>query len=142
MIKVIYIDGKNSIYGRLSTYVAKKLLDGETVTIVNAQDVVITGSRDFITKHFMEERDVGSVRMGPYYPRTPNAILRRSIGEMLPKKKTRGKEALARCMVYVGVPAEFRETKFETVPQAMNQKMSGYMTLGDVSKVLGLKVKN
>ncbi|MFG1520214.1 MAG: 50S ribosomal protein L13 [Thermoplasmataceae archaeon] len=139
---MIYIDGKNSIYGRLSSYVAKQLLNGEEVTIVNAQDVVITGNRDFITKHFMEERDVGSVRMGPYYPRTPNAILRRSIGQMLPKKKTRGKEALARCMVFVGVPPAFKDTKFQTVPQAANQKMSGYMTLGDVSKVLGLKVKN
>jgi large subunit ribosomal protein L13 len=139
---MIYIDGKNSIYGRLSSFVAKQLLNGEEVTIVNAQDVVITGKRDFITKHFMEERDVGSVRMGPYYPRTPNAILRRSIGEMLPKKKTRGKEALARCMVFVGVPSAFKDTKFQTVPQAANKKMSGYMTLGDVSKVLGLKVKN
>ena len=34
------------------------------------------------------------VRKGPYYPRTPDQIMRRSVSEMLPIKKTKGLEAL------------------------------------------------
>ena len=90
---MLYIDGENMIYGRLSTFVAKSLLNGEDVVIINAHKVVVTGSRDFVLKKFRERRDIGSVRKGPYYPRTPSQILRRSIGDMIPKKKTTGKEA-------------------------------------------------
>ncbi len=138
---MLYIDADNSIYGRLSSYVAKTLLNGEEVVIINANNVVITGSRKWILDHFKTERDVGSVRMGPYYPRTPNSILRRSIGQMLPKKKTKGKEALARCMVYAGKPAAFKDVQFTKVEEAQNNKMSGYLTLKEVSSILGYKVK-
>ncbi|EQD37771.1 Ribosomal protein L13, partial [mine drainage metagenome] len=40
------IDASNAIYGRLSAHVAKQLLDGETIKIVNADKCVITGSKD------------------------------------------------------------------------------------------------
>ena len=38
------IDGKNAILGRLASDTAKKLLSGETVEIINAKDVIITGN--------------------------------------------------------------------------------------------------
>jgi large subunit ribosomal protein L13 len=137
-----YIDATNMIYGRLSSVVAKDLLAGESVKIVNADKCVITGSKPFVLNHFKERREIGSVRKGPHYPRTPDQILRRSIKNMLPSKKTTGKEALKRCMVYCGVPEDLKGMQFETVEKAMNKKLSNYLTLSEISLSLGYKVKN
>lgn len=133
------IDGNNLVYGRLSTQVAKLLLGGEEIVIVNADKVAVTGSRDFVLGKFRERRDIGSVRKGPFYPRTSNQILRRSIGDMLPKKKAKGKDALERCKVFSGVPPEFKDHSFETVESARNDRASRFVTLSEVSKNLGGK---
>lgn len=138
---MIFINGDNAIYGKLSAYVAKQLLNGEEVVVVNANNVAITGSREFILKRFKERREIGSVRKGPYYPRTADQILRRSIGDMLPKKKTMGKEALQRCRVYVNLPEQLKNENFVKVDKAENDKVSGFVTLGEIAVSLGKKVK-
>lgn len=137
---MIYIDADNTIYGRLSTYVAKSLLEGEEIVIVNAAGAVVTGRRDSVLQKFLRMRDIGSVRKGPYYPRTPERILRRCIGDMLPKKKARGKDALKRCKVYANIPEELRGTEFKKLEAYANQKVNGFVTLADVAKVMGQKV--
>ena len=137
---MLYIDGENMIYGRLSTFVAKSLLNGEDVVIINAHKVVVTGSRDFVLKKFRERRDIGSVRKGPYYPRTPSQILRRSIGDMIPKKKTTGKEALERCKVFTKRPSSLKDVKFESIKEAMNTKATGVVTLEEISRFMGYRV--
>jgi large subunit ribosomal protein L13 len=138
---VKYIDGKNAVYGRLSTVVAKELLNGEFVTIVNASEVIVTGNRDSVLKKFRERRDIGSVRKGPYYPRMPKAILKRSIGDMVPKDKAKGREALKRCTVFNGTPSSLKDKKFEVVEKAINQRVSGFVTLRDVAMKMGKEVK-
>ncbi len=138
---MLYIDAENTIYGRISTYVAKRLIEGEEVTVVNASKAVITGRRDKIIKEFLERRDRGSVRKGPYYPRTPSSILRRSIGDMLPKKKQKGKDALKRCKVYPGIPSFLKGTEFAKVDEATNNRVSGFVRLEDISRSLGVEVR-
>lgn len=138
---MLYIDAENNVYGRLSTYVAKKLLEGEEVTVVNAASVIITGKKDVILKDFYDRRERGSVRKGPHYPRTPSGILRRSIGDMLPKKKNKGKAALKRCKVYQGIPPFLKEEKFAKVEEAANKRISGFVRLADISKNLGAEVR-
>lgn len=133
------IDADNLVYGRLSTQVAKLLLEGEEIVIVNAGKVAVTGSRDFVLGKFRERRDIGSVRKGPYYPRTSNQILRRSIGDMLPKKRAKGADALKKCKVFSGVPEEFKDQTFETIESAKNDRVSRFVTLSEISKNLGGK---
>lgn len=133
------INGDNLVYGRLSTHIAKLLLSGEEIVIVNADKVAVTGSREFVLSKFRERRDIGSVRKGPYYPRTSNQILRRSIGDMLPKKKAKGSDALKRCKVFSGVPTEFKELEMETVDTAKNDRVSRFLTLNEIAKNLGGK---
>ncbi|MGC8609101.1 MAG: 50S ribosomal protein L13 [Thermoplasmata archaeon] len=132
-----FIDATNSVYGRLSAYVAKELLNGEEVVIVNAEKAIITGKPEYIIGEFKKRREIGSVRKGPYYPRVSEEILRRSIGQMLPKKTTRGKEALHRCRVYRGVPSFAKNEKIEKVERTVSDKVVGMITLGDLSKELG-----
>lgn len=137
---MLFIDAENAIYGKLSTYVAKQLLNGEEVTIVNASKVAVTGSKDFVLQKFLERRNRGSFRKGPFYPRTADAILRRSIGDMLPKKTTRGKEALKRCFVYSEFPEALKGKDFVKIDKAENDKVSRFVTLSQVARVLGGKV--
>jgi len=134
---MIYIDGKNHIYGRLSSYVAKQLLNGEEVVIVNASGIVITGNRKFTLEKFNHLRDIGSVRKGPYYPKTADQIMRRSIGDMLPKKKAHGLEAFKRCKVFNDVPKSLKDVNFVKVDKALNNNSTGFITLGEISKILG-----
>ena len=44
------IDGENAVMGRLASYVAKQALQGEEISIVNCNKVLITGNKKFIEK--------------------------------------------------------------------------------------------
>ena len=46
------IDAEGAILGRLASEVAKRVLRGEEITIVNAEKVIITGNRDWIIKTY------------------------------------------------------------------------------------------
>ena len=43
---VTVIDGRNLIHGRLASVVAEKIMDGEEVVVLNAEAIIITGTRD------------------------------------------------------------------------------------------------
>ena len=44
------IDGTNAVLGRLASYVAKKVLKGEEVIILNCEHILITGNKKSIRK--------------------------------------------------------------------------------------------
>ncbi len=133
------IDATNMILGRLASRVAKMLLEGEEVVIVNAEKAVITGNKSYIIEKYQERRNIGSVRKGPYYPRMPDRILRRTVRGMLPIKKPSGRQAYKRLRVYIGVPEEFQNVEFEIIEDAKNRHVRNYMTLGELSKHLGAR---
>ena len=133
------IDASNLVLGRAASAIAKMLLDGERVVVVNAEKAVITGRKEEILERYKEKRDRGSVRKGPFYPKMPDRIFRRTVRGMLPYKKPSGKNAYRKLMVYIGVPDEYKNAEFDTIPEAQNRHITGYVTLGDVAKYLGWK---
>ena len=135
------IDASGLILGRLAANVAKRLLDGEEIVIVNAEKAIITGGKEDIIAHFRHRRDVGGDRKGPHYPRTPHMMLKRSVRGMLPFYKPRGRAAYKRLLVHISVPKEFKGKKFESIEGASELSTQRYMALGDVSKVLGFEVR-
>ncbi len=135
------IDASGLILGRLSANVAKRLLNGEEIVIVNAEKAIITGGKEDIIAHFRHRRDVGGDRKGPHYPRTPHMMLKRSVRGMLPFYKPRGRAAYKRLLVHISVPKEFKGKKFESIEGASELSTQRYMALGDVSKVLGFEVR-
>ena len=135
------IDAENMVIGRLATRVAKKLLNGEEIVIVNAEKSVIVGNKKSIVEDYLEKRRIGSVRKGPYYPRMPDRILRRTIRGMLPMKKSRGKEAYKRLKVYMGIPKEYSNIEIVKIEDAQNNKLQGYITLEELSKELGADLR-
>lgn len=135
------IDAEGLVLGRLASNVAKRLLNGEEIVIVNAEKALVTGGKEDVIAHFRHRRDVGSGRKGPIYPRTPHMMLKRSVRGMLPYYKPRGRTAYKRLKVHISVPKELKGKKFESIEGASEISTQRVIQLGEVSKVLGYKVR-
>ncbi|WP_406670235.1 50S ribosomal protein L13 [Methanolobus sp. ZRKC4] len=135
------IDADGLIMGRLASKVAKRLLAGEQIDIVNAEKAVISGSKISTLREYDEIINIGTREFGPYFPKRPERILKRTVRGMLPYKRARGKDAMARLKVYVGVPAEFNDKESVRIAEASMDRLSSnkYLRLGDVSIKLGAK---
>ena len=129
------LDGKNIVMGRLSTEVAKKLLKNEEVTIINAEKVIITGNKTSIVEKYLKMRDVGSQKNGPFFPRAPDRILRRTIRGMMPYKTRKGKAAMKKLSVVIGTPEEYVDKDVKKV--AEKPIKTSFVYLGEVSKTIG-----
>ncbi len=136
---VINADGL--ILGRLASNVSKRLLLGEDILMVNAEKAIISGSKLSTFEEYKSQVNRGSKEKGPYYPKRPDQILKRTIRGMLPYKRKYGRSAHSRLKVYVGVPYELQNESFETIKDARMSRLSTikYMRLGDLSKKLGAK---
>lgn len=135
------IDANGLIMGRLASTVAKRLLAGEEIGIVNAEKAVISGSKVSTFEEYDEIRKMGTREFGPYFPRRPDRILKRTVRGMLPYKRLRGKEAMARLKIHVGIPSDLRDAELITVENANMNRLSSnkYVRLGDISTYLGAK---
>jgi len=133
------VDATGLVLGRLASVTATLLLAGDEVKIVNAEKAIITGRRESIYEEYFACRDRGTKERGPYFPRRPEMILKRTVRGMLPYKLKRGRDAMSRLRVYVGVPNDLSDSHFE---QPLTAKVKGevsanYIELGDLSKRLG-----
>ena len=139
--ETVYIDATNQIAGRLSSKIAKLVLSGKKVVVVNAENALISGSRTSVINQWKEKLELSSrvnPIYGPIHPRRPDNILRRMVRGMVPRKKPKGATAMKRLRVYVGVPSGVdasKITKFEDA--TATRPIPVYVTMGDLSKSLG-----
>jgi len=138
---MVLINAQGLIVGRLSSIVAKKLLEGDEITIINAEKAVLSGSKVTTFAEYKQAVDRGTKEKGPYFPKRPDAIIKRAIRGMLPYKMQRGKDAMARLRIYIGMPSELQGQPAVTLEKASVDRLSSYkyMELGDLSKQLGAK---
>ncbi|MCD6557487.1 MAG: 50S ribosomal protein L13 [Candidatus Aenigmarchaeota archaeon] len=129
------IDAKDAVLGRLSTFVAKKLLEEEKIHIVNSEKAIITGNNKKIFEKYLQRRHRGDVYKGPFFPKKPNMIVRRTIAGMLPKNK-RGRNAIKRLKVYIGIPEKFKDKKIEKFDNKKNIRTS-FVRIEKISQELG-----
>jgi large subunit ribosomal protein L13 len=135
---VTVVNAERLILGRMSSKVAKKLLNGEEVVIINAEKTVISGRKKskILEAHVFLE--VGAPERGPFHYRRPDRIVRKTVRGMLPMDKVKGKNALAKLQVFLGVPEELKNQKAETVPDAESTKLRGpQFTLAELAKEIG-----
>lgn len=135
------INGEGLLLGRMASIVAKRALNGEDIAIVNAELAIISGSRARVLGNYKRKRSRGSVEGGPFFPRRPDHIVKRTIRGMLPYKRPQGDAALKRIRVYVGVPEEYNGREMESLEEAHIDRLNNpqYVTLGTVSSFLGAK---
>jgi large subunit ribosomal protein L13 len=142
--KILYVDASNQILGRLASIVAKKLLEGYRVVIVNAEKAVVSGDRVRVI-HGYKLLEKVTTHYNPYKtgirrPRSPHNILKRTIRGMLPMDKPRGRNAYKRLRVYNGIPPEIGKVEFIRFKEADASRLAReYITLGEIAKELGWK---
>ena len=139
-VQNIIVDGTNMIAGRLCSHVAKLLIDGNRVSIVNTENVMLSGDRDAIIKSyrkFLEIASINNPKFGPYHPRRPDTIVTKMVRGMLPKKPS-GKTAFKRLRAYLGVPNELKSMATTQFEDAKIRRASPYYTsMGDLGKMVG-----
>lgn len=109
MLKIY--NAENQILGRICSVIAKDLLNGYRVYVVNAEKAVISGNPKSIIEKYLQRRRRGDPIKGPFYPKKPENIFRRTVRGMLPMKKHKGREAFKRLRVFVGIPSELEDKK-------------------------------
>jgi large subunit ribosomal protein L13 len=114
-----FINGKGIVLGRLASFVAKEILKGEEISVLNSNLVIITGNKKTTEREFKEKRSrFGHSQKGPKHPATSEKIVKRAIRGMLPNHRIgRGKEAFKRVKCYVGIPKEFVNEKIITLTE-------------------------
>jgi len=137
----IVVDATDHVAGRLSSQVAKLLIKGNRVSIVNCDKIMISGTRSNIISEYREFLEINSInhwKHGPKHPRRPDTIMKKMIRGMLPKEKPSGKEAHKRLRTYIGSPKEVKSLKKIKFEKAMIRKSaSNYITMADLGRTVG-----
>ncbi|MFX1451715.1 MAG: 50S ribosomal protein L13 [Promethearchaeota archaeon] len=140
-MKTTIIDADGLILGRLASIIAKRLLLGENINIINAEKAVISGrKREIINRYkkWLGLRTATAPWRGPLHPRQPNLLLKRTVRGMLPWKKKRGQIAYRRLKVYIGIPDELKNKEISTLEDINLDHLRGtYMKLGELAEEIG-----
>ena len=136
---VAIISAEGAILGRFCTVVAKRLLNGEEIAVINTEKAIVSGKKVMLKERYKHEREVGTYRKGPFFPRMADQIVKRTIRGMIPYQTSHGKDALKRLKCYLGTPKEFEGKKIEIIKEAKKQPVN-YMTIEDLSKFLGANI--
>ncbi len=135
------VDASGLVLGRAASRIAHRLLAGEHIVVVNAEQAVVTGSRASVLGYYVAARARGSVRSGPHFPRYPDRIFRRTVRGMLPHLRSRGKTAFARLEVHIGVPEALQGRPRTTIDDAKARpSLRAPMTLAEITRLLGARL--
>ncbi len=141
--KLVVVDAANCVSGRICSKVSKLLLQGNRVSVVNAEKVMISGNKYEIIESYKKRLEVGSIINpihGPFHPRRPDTIITKMIRGMVPKRKPSGMQAFKKLRVYIGVPDELKNSAMQTFDDAkITRPESFYTSMSDVAKQIGWK---
>lgn len=134
------IDGTDLVFGRAASKIAKMLMQGEEVVVINAERFVLNGNPDYILEKLKMRRswkNKANPEKSPHYPRVPHLLVKRMIRGMLPRKSFSGRQAFRRLMVYTGNPDNLQGISFEDVK--IKDKGKPHIYIYDLCKKLGWK---
>ena len=139
--KPTVVDGTNLIAGRLCSNVAKLLRNGNRVSIVNCEKIMISGKKSSIIGEYEDFLKIHSIihpQHGPFHPRRPDTIIKRMIRGMLPKEKPSKKTDLARLRTYIGVPKEIKSLeRIQFEKSKIKKSPSNYTSMAELSRYIG-----
>merc|ERR1712006_64114 len=147
--KLVVIDARNHLLGRLASFVAKEALLGQKVVLVRCEDMVISGS--FIRNKMKllmkrnKRMNTNPVK-GPFHHKSPADMFIRVVRGMLPHVWHRGSAAFQRVKAVEGVPEPFGQIKKMVVPDALRitrlKPGRKYSNLGKLAAELGWGYKD
>ena len=135
------IDATNLILGRLASKAAKQALGGEEVIVINCEKAIVTGNKKQIFDSYIGKFDIGQVNQGPYFPRKPDQLVRRTIRGMLPRKKPKGRAAYERVKCYIGLPSQIKPAEAKSLPEASGDriKKTSHITVLELCRHIGYR---
>ena len=144
-------DATDKILGRLASLVAKQLISArkagrkQRVIIYNAEHAVVSGPKTRVLANYDTKYKLNHARKGPFYPRMPDQILKRTVRGMLPyQKNSSGRGALRDLRVLIGKPSNLSG---EELPDGHAWGDTGpidrplplkFVRLGEISSSLGV----
>lgn len=132
------VNAEGLIVGRMCSKVAKRLLNGEQVIILNAEKAVFSGKKKSKVMEAKQFLEVGAPRRGPFHYRRPDRFLRKTVRGMLPFKQPKGKSAYKRLKVFMGIPMELEGQNMITFAEASSADLRGpHFTLAEMARELG-----
>lgn len=136
--RVTYVNADGLIVGRMSSNIAKRLLNGENVIILNAEKAVYSGKKKSKIAEAHKFLEVGAPERGPFHYRRPDRIVKKTVRGMLPYTQAKGKNAFKNLKVYMGVPLEFKERNSIQIEEAHVSNLKGpHFTLAELAKEIG-----
>ncbi len=134
---VTVIDATGLVLGRMATHAAKAAINGDEVHIVNAEKAIIVGSsREAIKEHYKFKREVGTSRKGPFFPREPHMLVKRTCRGMINYQSSAGRAAYKRIKAHLGVPKELASYQANTL-DAAKRDAKAFLTIAELSTWLG-----
>jgi large subunit ribosomal protein L13 len=122
----------------MSSKIAKLLLNGEYVTILNAEKAIYSGKKKSKIAEAHLFLEVGAPERGPFHYRRPDRMLKKTVRGMLPCNQPKGRTALKRLKVFMGVPLEFKDKQTIQFEEAQATKLKGRsFTLAELAKEIG-----
>ena len=136
-MKTINLEGKDAVLGRLGSYVAKELLKGNSVNIINSEEVIISGKIDSFVERIkvLRRKGRGGSLKGPKYNRRADLLLKRMIRGMLPWDKPKGRAAYKQLKCFVGETV-IEEEKLGEIKQLNHKKPMKYFKLKEAMAYL------
>ena len=146
-------NAEDKVLGRLASVVAKQLISatkaGEDtrVIIVNAEKAIVSGKRTSVLSDYRKKYELNHARKGPFFPRMPDQILKRTVRGMLPyQKNSSGRNALRALRVEIGTPSDLSGDLPDGCEWGDSTKIERplperFVRLGEISKELGVTVR-
>jgi len=139
MSKIVY-DGNNAVFGRIASVVAKDLLKGNEVDLINCEKIIVSGDKKLLAKKILTKREMGSggSMKGPKYPRTNERLVKRMIRGMLPWDRMKGRDAYRKLKVYDSYSDEGKKitSKCKDIIKLNHQKPMKFASIKEIVRLL------
>ena len=153
-------DATDKILGRLASRVAHEMISArrppnsyqQRVIIINAEHAIVSGPKTKVLSDYRAKYKLNHARKGPFFPRMPDKIIKRTIRGMLPyQKNSQGRGAVRDLRVYIGIPEDLRvddiadwdakdhhEYRWGQEKHITRNTPNKYVRLGEISSHLGV----
>ncbi len=147
----IVYDATDKVLGRLASVVAKQLLIARKagnplrIIVLNSEHAIVSGQRSTVLADYDFKYKLNHPRKGPFFPRMPDQIMKRTVRGMLPyQKNSSGRNAVKDLRVMIGCPTnlsgdELPDGHVWGDTSALERPLPvKFVRLGDISSSLGV----
>lgn len=135
--------------GRLASTVAELLIKAaredrdDKVIIINSEKAIVSGRPRSVLNTYQAKYKLNHPRKGPFFPRMPDMIMKRTVRGMLPyQRKNVGRRAIRNLKVEIGCPSHLESDLPDGHELGDDSKIrralpDRFILLGDISANLG-----